>query len=388
MAPSFIIFIAGASATFGSDWVVARFYPNDMAAQWMVVKSTTIIGAVILTFGFERGFLRRMDCRGHILRHTLANIFLLLPVFISIVFLIADDIILAACIGAASAGIALSLTVSEAMRSVFHMAYSQLAMNAWKLILLLLLIGSGPALKIKTPPEFLILMAALISVAFIAKPLIAELRNESKRISYFELLSEVRLFAMFNLLLVASTYLDQLVVGSISNGYLARSYLAHSTIFMAPLILVAAFLGFQLAPRVRHPNFTKILRPNLIVLLSIGAICTGIFISSLTGDFLVAFAYGGEVKFDLNIASLMIAIGIFRVIYAIPSSVLGVLGSPKDLNRFFMINLTLLIFQIAATMALLKTEIPTFLAILLPSLIHWAGKSMQGIYQARAAALP
>tara|TARA_R110002020_G_scaffold276833_2_gene492135 strand:+ start:5087 stop:6250 length:1164 start_codon:yes stop_codon:yes gene_type:complete len=384
---SLFVFCAGVGGMIGCDWIAARSFTNEAVAEWMIVKSLVLFLGVMLTLGFERCFLRIPQSAPHILKFSVLNVAMLAPLIFVVLMFALSDVLLGLWVTFASVGLALSIAYSEKLRAAQRMALAQAALNGWKIVLVALFatkVMFGLGIE---PPE-MTLMATLSVAGLFSWGIARGVRESGEGIEYRKLLADARFFLLFNLLLVATSYADQFIVGLVLAGPAARSYLAHATLFLAPFLFVAAFLGFQLAPRLRNRDIAKFVNPVIVIGSAIGLLILSVAVLAALGPAAMLLLYGEAVPFEFTIAALMAAVGVFRIMYAIPSAVLGVLGSQAELRRFLAINVGLFVAQIGLTALLLIFEMPAVLAILLPCLMHWVGKSTQGVYQSWSVLRP
>lgn len=158
------------------------------------------------------------------------------------------------------------------------------------------------------------------------------------------------LFFFFGLTLNASTYLDQLLVTTYIAPELSANYIAHITLFMSPLLFLNKFLTSFAAPYLRD-DLEKIIRRiegrRAILTFGFFSIMVLCYIASY---FAFVFFFGEKYELQISISFFIWFTGMLRIMYILPSSIVGMRGSKSELNSFLFGNIIGLLVQLVISL--------------------------------------
>src|SRR5690606_4105505 len=94
----------------------------------------------------------------------------------------------------------------------------------------------------------------------------------------------------------------------------------------------------------------------------------------------VAFSavYSSEQSYDVHLAVLLSASGAVRIVYSVPSAVLGVLGNRKAIAKFIGINASGFLLQIVAFVGLINLGAAAPISMAFAVLITWLLRALGG----------
>lgn len=143
------------------------------------------------------------------------------------------------------------------------------------------------------------------------------------------------LFWGLNISSVTMLSVDKLIIGkSLSYSHLA--VYATVTVVMALFDLVSRALGFVFVPHFAGLKSIKLSKyvPQIALLSLIIS-----FFYLFGGKYLVHFLYSGKYDEGIPLISIFVVIGVCKVMYTIPSSIIGGRLEQKALKEFFYVNM-------------------------------------------------
>lgn len=252
------------------------------------------------------------------------------------------------------------LIIYSHSRILFAIKQSDRKINAsiyysefWRVFLMVLFMVSYYVIKVKMTFVYLVLIT-FISFGSVIIDLIrsiflffkTEMSVFKSKENFKRLYGFGYLFFIFGITLNASTFIDQLIVTTYIDPKLSANYIAHITIFMSPLLFLNKFLTSFAAPFLRD-DLEKIIkktkgRLNLILIgfTILMILCCGLSI--------VCFKVFYKEKYELiySIAFFIWFTGILRILYILPSSIVGMRGDKQELHSFLFGNIAGLVAQL------------------------------------------
>lgn len=385
LLPSLSIYFIGMGAFLLSDFLVVKNIEDiGVVSNWAFIKSTLVLVSVVAVFGAEQSILRYPQGLRKIYKIIIIRTFILstlISVLLSLYSPINDFVFwLVSIIGLSSTIIFYSI-----LRTSLNMSLSQLCQNLWKIILLFLVVYSVfyGEFDAKSVYIFSIYFSILILSFFLVLLKDSWLNyyknHTGNHVDKKTILSISNYFIVSALTLNFSANFEQLVLNFLDLKYESALFLAHTSVFFPLVLILNGVLGFYLGPYVKN-NENKI---------NSGLITKSIFIMSLVSlvlcflSFLIGYfvfkKYYSQYEFNIFITLSLLFVGYFRMLYLIPSCLVGVIGSDKItkryiLNNFFVVVVLLVILLVSRSID------NVFYAVIIAGVINWALRALTGIY--------
>lgn len=385
LLPSLSIYFVGMGAFLLSDFLVVKNITDiGVVSNWAFIKSTLILVAVVAVFGAEQSILRYPQGLKKVYKLIIGRTFilsLLISVFLSFYSPVKDFIFWLISI----VGLAFTIIFYSILRTSLNMSLSQLCQNLWKIILLFLVVYSVfyGEFDAKSVYIFSIYFSILILSFFLVLLKDSWLNyyknHTGNHVDKKTILSISNYFIVSALTLNFSANFEQLVLNFLDLKYESALFLAHTSVFFPLVLILNGVLGFYLGPYVKN-NENKI---------NSGLITKSIFIMSLVSlvlcflSFLIGYfvfkKYYSQYEFNIFITLSLLFVGYFRMLYLIPSCLVGVIGSDKItkryiLNNFFVVVVLLVILLVSRSIDNI------FYAVIIAGVINWALRALTGIY--------
>jgi hypothetical protein len=177
-----------------------------------------------------------------------------------------------------------------------------------------------------------------------------------------------------------SMHLEYIVLHRFGASSETSRYFSLAAVTLPSFNILAGYLGFILAPRIKRTTTLSLTNArNTLFLVTAGV------------SLLVALVYGGvSVLFtqffphrslDLQVLLLLAAAGGLRVLYVLPSSVIGSRGSNKQIDLFVALNTgALLVFALFLATAYNQTGSILARHAAVAALANWVLRVLSGVF--------
>lgn len=241
------------------------------------------------------------------------------------------------------------LLASGIVRNAGRMMRGIWLLRGWTVPLLLAVAVLAAAGRL-TGPAALWSLGGALAVALVASLTwgVAGIPEGAARVAY-PLLRMGALFWIVNVTLMATRHLDRLVLGRLLAPEALGAYQAVLTLTMAfDLAMVAA--GYVLLPVLARMRRVS-LGPLTLGLLGVAVLGAAGY--ALLGRPVLHLAYEGRYDSAAALFPWLVAAGTWKVVYALPTALIGGRLGPTAVRRFALLNLPLLVIH--ATVTILAT---------------------------------
>lgn len=384
LAPSLTIYLLGMLSFLLSDVFVVKFVGDkDIVSSWAFIKATLTLAAVVAVFGSEQSILRYpqnlLSCYKKIFSRTVfysSIIAFLLMSFSpvkSFLFWLFSII-----------GLAFIVVFYSVLRTSSSFYLALLSQNLWKFFLFLVIVGLYAFNYFNLYLIFLIsIYLSLIIIFLIAlknKNWISYYKNhKDEKVDNKYFFSISNFFIISALTLNVSVGFEQLALNFLGLSSESALYLAHTSALLPIVLVFNGFVSFYLGPYVKNNSnlFDKKKFFKIIVVLISAAFILSVF--SLLLGWLFFNSFYQNYEFNLMIASSVLLIGVFRVLYIIPSSFVGVIGRDDLTKKYIILNFISLLF-VSALIFYIRDFQSIFMIILIFSILNWLFRVVLGIY--------
>lgn len=361
------------------DAVVTRSFDVDQVAFWAFAKSTILLASTICIYGLDQVIVRHPAALRVISRHLAARCIIsaaVISVFLALVSTSAGFVFWFSVVSLS----ALLSIYFAVLRGAYLMTMAQFSLNGWKLLLLLLVLGSRywiPSASMGWILFIALVLSSLVVVgySFFTKKWKAYYieRERSETIPEKGLMvKEAGYFFLLGLSLTASINLEQLALNFLGLKKESALLLAHFSIFIPLIVFLNGFIGFYLGPFMRvaskRINFQGFKKANSLYALA------GLMVSIFSYCFgCIAFDmfFNGRYEISYGLAVLLTALGFARFLYTVPSSYIGVISKSSELKRYSVVNLYFVGFSVIFFFVLMAVGISAEKSILISSLANW-----------------
>lgn len=330
-------YVSGVLALFLFDFYVAKRFAADEVSEWSGMKSFMMIAGPLILLGLNNVFIRNPHKNSHTLRTSLMLVAGFVVIAHTFNYLL--DFAFPAAYYLVAGMYALTLTYMSSVRGLGSNIFAQAVQSCWKIALLSLGIAAiefGTYLNYEVTWLLLLSLASGVFVGVVLNGLLrkskqqqlmhsARLNNEDWKFSGMMLIS--------TLTASASAYLELFIVSQLAPNEVSASYFVHFTIFSAAATLASGYFGFYLSPAIRKnpQKFRNLLnwRARYLAALAILFVANGI----LGAVAFIAF-YVGRYEFDYYLAAIIVTTAMMRIIYVLPTAVMGALGKAAELGSF------------------------------------------------------
>lgn len=328
---SFVFYLIGIGALFGSDLLVTTFAPPETIKDWAEVRSLIGITGILCLVGMDYVMIRSPQSSARLLRILALQI----PLLAILVGLVVWSMGFLSSLWVATfvaAGSAASLALSQYFRSHRHNVKSQLIRQSWK-ILAFVVIGttllSGQRLQLDDAVATILLavVAGAVALVFLRQP--ARLYPQDPEPAG-DLYSIGSRFMVTSLLLALAIYAEQLLVNKLGTASDAALYFTHATYFLFPISIGNGYLAFLIGPWMRdnHDRFTVLFRSRWGVILLFAAIYA--IALNLFGWQAWQFINPSIGDVDTSLQLIFLVSAFMRTLYTFPSGYNGVFGRPRQ----------------------------------------------------------
>ncbi|MHB2155245.1 hypothetical protein ACX8XN_12755 [Calditrichota bacterium GD2] len=369
---SSIFYFIGMTSLVFADIFIVKYYPSEFIADWAFLKSLLFIGGSILVFGLDQMFIR----------HSL-KITVYFPKFV--IHLIIFSLIFSIFVYFKKYNLfiiivlflfALNQLFFGATRANFHYQLSQAILQGWKIFFFFVILLAY-FLSFKANNVYVFVIASfVIPIILLSKFIIkiindGEVTNASMKILY----QDAFLMFISIITLNIAMYADQILIKEFASRQNIIKLFAHTSSIYPAGIAFNGLAGFFLGPYFKKRPNTSV-RKIIIIILPLALFLS--LISFVVGILILKFIR--HIQMDFNIGIMLSLVVFLRVLYILPSSYIGVIGSQKMLKSFVIICIVGVLIQIVGFLALAKfTSINIIYAAVISVALHWFIRSMGGI---------
>ncbi len=367
---SFFYFI-GMGSLVAADLFIVKYYPDSFIAEWAFLKSLLFIGGSVVVFGLDQMFIRHSLKVSVYFPKFLKHVVLFSTGFAVILYYRDSNIFVIFVIILFS----INQLLFGSARANFHYKLSQILSQSWKVLLLLILLLVHFVPIIINIYLFVIISLftpLLLNIKTISK-LMVEGKNSNEKMSI--IYQDAFLMFLSIITLNIAIYADQLFLKEFALKQDAIKLFAHTSSIYPVGIAINGLAGFFLGPFFKkRPDFS--LKKVGIILFFVAIILS---ISSFFFGVLV-LKFIKHVTFDIKLGIFLSIIIAFRIIYILPSSYIGVIGSRRMLKSFVLICILGVLVQIFSFLTLIKfTTVNIIYAAVISVIAHWLIRSLGGI---------
>lgn len=370
VARSFVVYFLGTGSAFIADLYLSQTLAQQDLANWAFARSVIFIGASVCLVGVDQALLRTQMQTRTLLMGMLKQVGMLGPLVGGFAIAVGGlRVGLAAAIGAVSLSVLAAL--SGLHRSRFRIFRSHITVQLWKspfLIASVILVTTQQAAIIPTGAAVVLVVWLLIA----ARHAMRETDAGGTGVAFRDLLPVGRRFWIAALIASGMQYLDQLLLNMGGTDASSANYFRYTALFAALTFFITGFAANILNPYLRqHTHSVKSLLPKLAVAVFAASLLSGVLAAGV--GLLLSRALGSfPGGLNMRLVVLVCTIGALRLAYLLPSAIVGVFGSHRQLTNFLVLNSTTLIsfgllFLLFTEMAWLSDEYAVAIAALISS---------------------
>ena len=351
------LFAFSAASLFAVDLLAsARFSEEDLAG-WAATKALIFIGSGFCLVGADQAVLRAEVDYPEFRRGLVRQALVLSPVVVAAGLLATEP--RTALLGASGAVFLSVLAgISGFHRSRFAITRAHLAFQAWKPALL---IGTGVLVVVNSsrlPEAAVLLLGGWVGV-FIFTP---DGDRPEGAATFAELGPVGRRFWLAALVASGMQYVDQLLLNMAGETEASAEYFKYVVVFLAFATLFTALIAQVGNPWVRQ-NIGRLqqIAPRVSLFWvgasAIAAACSIVF-GALLNQVLDVIS---SVRYSLVV--VLAALAFVRLLYLLPSAIVGVVSSREQLSRLLMGTSASLVLFGASFLVLLRLDIEPVFAV-------------------------
>lgn len=379
-APAVLVYSLGIVSLFFIDLIVARNSTTERALEWSTTRSLMMIVGPLILLGLHNLYIREPQ-KARITTRLIASILAIISVASSVLVVTYENEWLK--LGALSAVIfyALNTAITMLTRSAASNLLAQISQNAWKIVLFIFLctafINDKFFIDVSLTSSAALFITTLPIAAYVIKRIpktSADLTTEDWKFA--------TLLTISSLTVSASTYLEILLVNHFAEDSLAVAYFAHYSLFTASTTFASGYIGFYLTPRLKyHPEIYNAIAKNIYSIVAASIFITAIS-SILATQFYEEYF---RAKHPLQFSWILILsyISIVRIMYIIPTALMGAHGSNDEIFRFVIWGLAAIVPLVLSPLSSNHSGIDVITAIALGSAINWTIRTLAAFHQAK-----
>jgi O-antigen/teichoic acid export membrane protein len=352
------IFGIGAAAAGATNLLLAKFLSPSDFGLFALVQALVMFGAGFVALGAGDAVQRivctteqqteRIPWAAILYRITLRWICptsLFVTMIAAVIYEWSSGIVLAA--GGTMVALGSVQLAANILRAADHVLLGQLIMQLWR-ILLLMFVGAALVTGAILTAErvlMMLLIAGVLALTVAAwSVVIPSVRAPISPQLWQNIVGDARPFLGIGVSIAAFGYVDQMLIPLILSIDELGQYAVLWWIVGTPFVILQVGVGFALLPKIRRAGseaevrrtvnvYTRFAVLGTITAGALAVICTPVFVELL---------YSNKYATPVGLLGWLIALGSLRVLYAIPSSVLGARGDRsalQKLNRWGWISL-------------------------------------------------
>lgn len=366
-----LLYFIGMASLVLADLFIIRYYPDSFIAEWAFLKSSLFIGGSIVVFGLDQMFIRHNLKVSKYLPKFFGHILVVGLILGTIVYFNLSKIYIVVLVVI----YAINQLLFGAARANFHYLLSQALLQSWKIIFFIIVL-TFYFLSANSDAYTFVLLALILPIFLYSKQIINLLYDGERVDEKMKLIYQDAAFMFLSIISVnIAMYADQLFLKQFALEADVVKLFTHTSSIYPLGVAFNGLAGFFLGPYLKKRPKTSV-RKILKVLIIIASLLalTSFFIGSL----ILKFFRGVEIDFYLSLF-LCIIIGL-RILYILPSSYIGVIGSQKLLRTFVFISLAGVLIQIFGFLGLVKySSVNIVYAAVFSVVAHWVIRTTGGI---------
>lgn len=344
---SAMVYIGGTASMFALDLFLSKVLESDpeLMADWAFFRAIVLFGSAIALFGCEQAVVRAPTTAKRLLPPLTAQVLLLclpliaLPWFVPMAFSGVEIFLAAASLG-------LIMGICGHFRSHLRVTLSQVCANGWKLVfgsvVMVMWWQQVPWQRIGFAMVGCLAVCAIICVLIGAFSSHSNETEESDSIAengYLSLLPIGSRFWMFAIMANCVTHLDQILLSLDGQKLDASLFFSYRALFLPVVLLAIGYIGVVVAPYIRkNPDrFRTQAKRWLAIFIGLGGLVTILAFASGLG---MGWILG---KFDQGVDWLLVTafliVGMLRYAYIMPSAMMSVYATRKELDRMLLVSL-------------------------------------------------
>lgn len=368
---SSLFYFIGLSSLVFADIFIVKFYPTDFTAQWAYLKSLLFIGGSVLVFGLDHMFIRHsLKVKVYLPKFVLHVLFFSI-IFAIILFYNKSNVVIIIVLFI----FAINQLLFGAARANFHYKLSQALLQSWK-VLYFLIILLAYFLFFKRNVYIFIILSFIIPLVLYSKFILNMLNDGiNTKIGMKIIYQDSFLIFISIITLNIAMYADQILIKQFATNQNIVKLFAHTSSIYPAGVAFNGLAGFFLGPYFKKRPKTS-LRKIISIILPVAFSLS--IISFVVGIFILKFIR--HIQMDMNIGIILSIVVFLRVLYILPSSYIGVIGSQRMLKTFVIICVIGVIVQVAGFLLLVKfTTINVIYAAAISVALHWLIRAIGGI---------
>jgi hypothetical protein len=374
------VYTGGMGSFFLVDFLVASLHDPVKVAQWAATKSVVLLGSSLCLFGLDGVMMRLPHQSRAIFRQSIFQSLLVSVIYVFVVSYFIPVPILWS--GLAVFVMACSTALSGLSRARFQLLNAQLQTNLWRFALLLLMFFQLRNQTVTFPGLiFLAVIVAQLVFSVLGRfwsepPKLTQGNNES----WWNIYGFAGNFFLSIVTLNLSIYMEQLLLNMSGQVEASATYFTYTTIIYPVMIAFNGFAGFVLGPYIRRDilRFHKQLQRYWWI-LPLGSLAIGVigFAASVP---LHHWFFSSSGPYDFRTALIVVAIGLIRVIYILPSSYLGLVATRQHFTYFVLVNIVGIVCLVGGFVGLLHLGVGAVFAVSIANLVNWCIRAGFGSY--------
>lgn len=389
------LILIGLCSQYLSDFILSLFLDKSHLSDWLTFKSTFFIAINFILLGTNQAILRFDHFKIIIILKQLFPIYFFLSAIVgftvSYCFELPIPVIILTLLFFAASTNEILYGYNQGKHELLR---AQVNFSLWRILFLLsilafILFQFNPSLTLIVSILLIsITIGSLVGLKMEYERIVIQLSDTNitpeDLISLKELFKVGLLFFAFALTASSSVYLDQSITGILGYKEELSLYFVHLTILTLPITLLSRVIGFFLNSFVRKNKLTKSLVRKIILL--VGLVGFGlVLVQFLIGPLLFQKLYGNKYQFQPQWLWLLLTVGLIRLLYVIPSAIVGMLGASNNLIVFLFTNVFGIVLQIIVILFAHHIQFKNIvLAVILGVILNNLFRLLGGFYQVRS----
>jgi len=380
---SILVSLFGMGSLFAADILLATHASNEALATWATLKSSLMIGAVVVLLGTEQLIVRNPESLAIVAKvvipqSILAGIVVALLVFHLGYFSSIPTAFL--CVF----GIAWVNLAFQWLRSNLCIVRAYITLGAWRLIFISVCIASILFSSSSLDNlEGLVVISLYLGWCIIV-PVVVSAKRISDVVSHHtafksrvDVYRSSLLFFLASLSLSITSYGEHLLVFGLGETEDVALYFKAVTFFLMPGVFLNQYLSTVVGPWLRQnekKGSQSLLTYKFLLLLMLFCSAPVLLIFGVIAQKLLL----GEMVTPLVLAVIFTITAIVRFLYIVPSTYVGMIADRKELKRVTLYYILFAIGFLFLSELLVSIGMTVIYAVALANLINWCCRSLVG----------
>lgn len=376
LIPSFILYAISLFGLFASDFVIITTYDDVRIAEWAFLKSYLFICSIFIIRGADQLIVRSPFFFRTILKDRVKEIFFIFPLLIVVTFFLTESVSKSFFYTFSVIAFGFLTIYSARERALGFFSSSQFLSNTWKFFFLVLVAFFEPKIS---------LILSLLCISIIGFLIVSKRVYLDDGIAQSGINSNDKLaswFFLHNITVVASLYLEQIILSKMAGQSFAAEIYKYNIIFSSVALSLNGFVGFVLLPKLKKINLSSKANLRKLWLWLLAYVIFATFASISVGLVYVKF---NSFNVDYTVLMVLALLCFFRGAYIYPSAILGLKANLNQLKYSALYQSLILLVYIVSMVILIKFFTFSVTAIFVLITINFAARFFLSlIYSNRA----